>query len=183
MGGGDGDFNEGKVPDITLPFDILASKDNYEIRSYPLYPVVSVKYDKRDEGMSSLIAYLEGGNEGAVEYPATQPLVNTYYRTNDGFVKSMELYLGPKAETPSPPTVPWKQVGTSGGVFAVRSFDGPSMQKNVEPNLKKLMADLEADGISVPDANEFRLAMYGPIYSLMPTKKEVWLKVDFKATA
>ena len=96
--------------DVRLPW----RKDTYELRIYGAYYVATASYtSNREQGLASLMGYIEGGNEDETTFPATQPLMMRYVEEDEeggaggqSLSKSMELSLGAGVSDPPAPTVP-----------------------------------------------------------------------------
>ena len=81
--------------DENSPYQVAKRAELYELRIYGAYYVAVAPYTNREQGLASLMGYIEGGNEDERTFPATQPLVMRYVDDGDGdFDKRMELCLG-----------------------------------------------------------------------------------------
>ena len=123
-------------PWLTPPYAVVRATPGYELRVYSAYTAANTAYDqRRDEGLQRLAEYCDGANGDAVQLAATQPLTMRYdpapgvrvsvwrvrrhcdcsltqrgrSAAQGGFVKSMELFVGPRrgaAPTATPPAAP-----------------------------------------------------------------------------
>jgi len=74
------------------PYQVAQRKGTYELRIYGAYYVCTAPYAKREQGLASLMGYIEGGNEREQTFPATQPLMMRYTDMDGGeFDKCMFL--------------------------------------------------------------------------------------------
>ena len=99
-------------------------KDLYELRIYGAYYVTRAPYSNREQGLASLMGYVEGGNEEE-DVPRDAAAHHAYVDAPDGgFEKTMELSLGKDATDPAP-TVGEARVAAAGGeLLAVVGFEG-----------------------------------------------------------
>lgn len=169
-----------KTDENSPPYQVAQRKDLYELRIYGAYYVTRAPYSNREQGLASLMGYVEGGNEEEKTFPATQPLIMRYVDAPDkgGFEKTMELSLGADATDPPAPTVGEARVAAAGGeLLAVVGFEGVATPELAGKYRELLTTAVEADGLKVADPSEFRLATYGQLYSLKPRLNELMLKV------
>lgn len=140
------------------PYQVAQRKDLYELRIYGAYYVATAPYVNREQGLASLMGYIEGGNEEEKAFPATQPLMMRYAETSEtgedgeagesSLSKSMELSLGAGVSDPPAPTVPGVSVAAAGGeLMAVVGFEGIATPDLAGQYRRLLMAALEADGL------------------------------------
>jgi len=170
---------------------VAARKDTYELRIYGAYYVATAPYEKnREQGLTSLMGYIEGGNEDATTFPATQPLIMRYVDQGGGegggpagLSKSMELSLGAGVSDPPAATVPGVSVAAAGGeLLAAVGFEGIATPELAGQYRRLLTTALAADGLEVEDPSAFRLATYGQLYTLKPRLNEILLKVKLPGT-
>lgn len=183
FGGGDKKAELEAEESLQPPFKVIGKTEGYEVRLYDTYLYVSTPYDRRDEGIGALSSYFDGQNSVEVKIPATQPVVMQYEPLEGGgFAKSMRLYTPRAGEGPPPmPTSPNLQMQVSGAeLVAVLRFSGNITQETADMAIKQLTNALAQDGITPKDADSgvFRMAQYGPLYSLSPRKNELWLQLD-----
>ena len=124
-----------KTDENSPPYQVAKRAELYELRIYGAYYVAVAPYTNREQGLASLMGYIEGGNEDERTFPATQPLVMRYVDDGDGdFDKRMELCLGAGVSDPPAPTSPGVGVQAAGGeLLAVVGFEGiatPSSRGN-----------------------------------------------------
>ena len=170
---------DNKTDENSPPYQVAQRKDLYELRIYGAYYVAAAPYTNRERGLASLMGYIEGGNEDARVFPATQPLVMRYAEDEDGDLdKRMELSLGAGVTDPPAPTTDGVGVVAAGGeLLAVVGFEGIATPELVGKYRELLTAALDADGIRLAEPGAFRLATYGQLYSLKPRLNELLLKV------
>lgn len=170
------------------PYQVAQRGALYELRIYGGYYVTRAGYAKnREHGLAALMGYVEGGNEEAKTFPATQPLVMRYKDSEEndgGFTKTMELSLGANVVNPPAPTTLNVCVAAAGGeLLAVIGFEGIATPEMAMKYRELLTRAVEIDGLSVATPNEFRLATYGQLYSLKPRLNELMLKVKLPGGA
>jgi len=68
----------------------------------------------------------------------------------------------------------------SSELMAVITFTGNVTPQVADAAKARLTGLLARDGVTSADAatGEFRVAQYGQLYSLLPRKNELWLKLD-----
>jgi hypothetical protein len=126
-------------PWLTPPYTVVRATAVYELRVYGAYTASNTPYDqRRDEGLQRLAEYCDGANADEAALAATQPLTMRYdpapgvralrcarvacwhsppdaltrrgrSAAQGGFVKSMELFVGPRrgaAPSATPPAAP-----------------------------------------------------------------------------
>ena len=168
-----------KTDENSPPYQVAKRAELYELRIYGAYYVAVAPYTNREQGLASLMGYIEGGNEDERTFPATQPLVMRYVDDGDGdFDKRMELCLGAGVSDPPAPTSPGVGVQAAGGeLLAVVGFEGIATPELAGKYRELLATALRADGLELAEPDAFRLATYGQLYSLKPKLNELMLKV------
>ena len=173
-----------KTDENSPPYQVAQSKDLYQLRIYGAYYVARASYSNREQGLASLMGYIEGGNEEQKKFPATQPLIMRYTdvpESSDGvtFEKTMELSLGARVVDPPAPTDTSEcYVAAAGGeLVAVVGFEGIATPELAGKYRELLTRAVTSDGFALADPKEFRLATYGQLYSLKPRLNELMLKV------
>lgn len=169
------------------PYTIFKQTKQYDLRLYDVYPVVEVQYQRRDEGYLALGTYFDGRNSASLKFQESQPVVMRY---EPGGKKSMQLHVGrTKDGTAGPFTVtelpapsdPQVSLSIAGGeVLAVLRFEGNITPVSAEAARKQLLAALQADGLQVAEEEAqglFRVAQYGPLFSLSTRVNEMMLRV------
>ena len=173
-------FTSNPDPDAP-PYQVAASKALYELRIYGAYYVTRAGYSNREQGLASLMGYVEGGNERGTVFPATQPLIMRYADSESGdgeFEKTMELSLGANVTDPPAPTTPGVCVAAAGGeLVAVIGFEGIATPELALKYRAALTSAVESDGLTLANENEFRLATHGQLYSLKPRLNELMIQV------
>lgn len=168
-----------KTDENSPPYQVAKRAELYELRIYGAYYVAAAPYTNREQGLASLMGYIEGGNEDERAFPATQPLVMRYVDDGDGdFDKRMELCLGAGVSDPPAPTSPGVGVQAAGGeLLAVVGFEGIATPELAGKYRELLATAVRADGLELAEPDAFRLATYGQLYSLKPRLNELMLKV------
>lgn len=169
-------------PDV--PYQVLRVTDTYELRIYAAYYVACAPYSNREQGIASLMGYLEGGNERGTTFRATQPLVMRYVQNPEDknsvgiSSKTMELSLGKGVNNPPLSNQENVTVRIAGGeLLAVVPFTGIATPELTARWRESLTSALIADGITLAEPGAFRLATYGQLYSLKPRLNELILHV------
>jgi len=167
-----------------LPYEVLQSRPGYELRLYGAYVVACTPYETRPEGLAVLSDYLAAaGNAGGATLPATQPLVTRYEPGANGeLLKWMLLRVAAQTPPqPAPALADFVRLRVAGGeAVACATLMGAVTPARAEAERAALCARLAADGreLAVEDAGGgFRLATYGPLYSLQERTNELWLRV------
>ncbi|CAL52813.1 SOUL haem-binding protein [Ostreococcus tauri] len=173
-----GDEKEGVSYDV--PYDVVngGSEDGYELRVYGAYYVAATPYENREEGLATLMEYMEGGNAERAMYPPTQPLTTRYFEGG----KTMELaLLGRRAKESiaAPNEESEVRVIASGAeLVAAVGFEGNATPEVAEFYRSKLVAALKANGMACSNEQEFRINTFGPLYSLKTRQNELLVKVE-----
>ena len=167
---------------------MLRSTPLYELRVYSAYVAARTCYDTRPEGLGRLTEYLEGANERQERLPAPQPLVTRYDPLIEGgeLLKTMLLAAQPKDGSQAPrPSVEGVELCVAGGeALACRELLGNVTPAVAERARAQLLEVLTLDGLSLDEEDSsggFRLATYGPLYSLAERRNELWLRVRLAA--
>ena len=174
------------------PFTLISRTPAYDLRLYSPHWVISTPYTRRDEGFERLGAYGAGANADAVTAPApAQPVVMWFSSLADATAspatagKRMTLHVvgagAPGAGPPPAPTTPGVTLDVAGGeVLAVARFEGYATPDATAGALGGLLAALEADGVGLAPAaaaGAFRLAQYGPLFTMETRVNEVQVGV------
>lgn len=174
---------------LTPPFTSVKRTPAYELRVYGAYTAATTEYNTRPEGLGRVSEYFDGGNAEKVLLAPTQPLVTRYQPLGKGLLKYMELMVGPRRDGAAQAVPPASAVdGVSVVAAGAEAVAVVGITGNVTPETaaavrQRLVDALAADGIAVhPDDAEggFRLAQYGPMYSLKPRKNELLVKVKLQ---
>ena len=167
-----------KEVSYVIPYDVVKKTKTYELRVYGAYTVCATQYDNREQGIATLMEYIEGGNAERAMYAPTQPLTTRY--SKDG--KTMELaLLGRRArESIAAPNEDSevKVVATGGELLAAIEFIGVATPEVAEYYRLTLANALADDGLRAVDDGSFRLNTFGPLYSLKPRKNELLVAVN-----
>ncbi len=189
-GGGSGEGNkqaaEAEAASANGPrYSVVRATPAYELRVYDAYTAARTPYNTRPEGLQRLAEYLEGCNAAGTRLPATQPLVTRYDPTpGGGLDKCMELSVSYAAaglaSAPAPTSEGVALRAAGGEAVAARVLLGNVTPDTAAQARAQLLAALQADGLALaPEdaAGGFRLAAYGPMYSLKPRRNELLLRV------
>jgi hypothetical protein len=169
-----------------MPYQLLRRGKDYEVRQYPAYNVVSIPYDRRDEGYD-LLASVTSGIDPLI------PSIMEVQNDNSQKVMSWPLNYAPPGQS-SPPAVPksisqkaqepmWKdcEIRTIPSmVVAVGSFADASVAPVVRKADASLRVALKRDGIAVPESttSSVKFAQYDAIFTLGKRRGEVWIELE-----
>ena len=127
--------------------------------------------------------YLAGANAARSRFADAQPVVMAHPGPGGGD-KRMSIHLPPLrdgAPCPSPPPTPVdpgvKLTAAGGEVVAVAKLRGYATPDAVKSACASLEAALAADGVAVVPGSGFRVAQYGPLFTLEERTNEVMLSV------
>jgi hypothetical protein len=193
LGGGGSKSGDGSAPEsasnsVSPPYTVLRRSSGYELRVYAAYVAVRTAYSTRGDGLQRLAEYLDGrGSVEGVRCVATTP-VFTFYAASaedpDTLDKHMELFVSLPPGQGKPPT-PRPDSGVSlrvggGEPLAVLPLFGNVTPEAAAAGRQQLEAALAQDGLAVlPEPGApFRLATYGPLFSLAPRLNELMLRVQ-----
>ena len=177
------------------PYTLLPRSPAYDLRLYTPHWILSTPYTRRDEGFERLGAYGAGANGAGARAPAAaQPVVMWFpsrsaadASASASVDKRMTLHIvgagvNGGVAPPPPPTTPGVSLGVGGGeVLAVSRFEGYATPDATLAALDALLAALSADGVKLgPEAEQgaFRLAQYGPLFTLETRVNEVQVPVQ-----
>eukprot|EP00747_Dinoflagellata_sp_TGD_P169228 gnl/TRDRNA2_/TRDRNA2_197655_c0_seq1.p1 gnl/TRDRNA2_/TRDRNA2_197655_c0~~gnl/TRDRNA2_/TRDRNA2_197655_c0_seq1.p1 ORF type:complete len:320 (+),score=45.43 gnl/TRDRNA2_/TRDRNA2_197655_c0_seq1:50-1009(+) len=152
-----------------VPWRLVKKMPNYQLRMYLPRKVIKTSYERRDEGMEVLQSYFMGENDKDQKFPVTQPVIMSYETRPDGGFenKTIQLYLGSGVKAPPTPKRLDCDLAVEGGeLMAVIRFDGFASPENTLRNRDLLLAQLEQDGLRVPNKEKFMLAQYGQMFAL-----------------
>lgn len=165
---------------LSPPFTLVKRTPAYELRLYKSYTVAAVAYDTRPEGLARLAAYFDGSNAAEARIPATSPLTMRYAPAPGGLAKRMELFVPPVpgALPPAPSDGSVVLEAAGGELLASLSVPGSVTPEVAAAARARLAAALAADGLRVSDEEgAFRVAQFGPLFSLAERRNEVLLAV------
>lgn len=177
-----GDASTTSSSEYDVPYDVVNQQtkksDGYELRVYGAYYVAATPYENRERGLTTLLEYLEGGNEEGAMYPPTQPLTTRY--NDEG--KTMELaLLGRRARESiaAPRKDSEVRVIASGGeLLAAVEFEGNATPEIAEYYRSNLTSALEKNGLKCASPSAFRINTFGPLYSLKTRRNELLIEVN-----
>jgi len=187
------------TPAVFPPFTLIARMPAYDLRLYAPHWVISTPYTRRDEGFERLGSYGAGANAAQATSPAAaQPVVMWFSALTDASPspsspasasapadKRMTLHVvgagAPGAGPPPAPTTPGVSLDVAGGeALAVARFEGYATPGATAGALAALLAALAADGVRLSPAaagGAFRLAQYGPLFTMETRVNEVQVGV------
>ena len=166
-----------------LPYSLLRRGKDYEVRRYPPYFAVKLKYDRRDEGFGTLGAFTSG-----TETPQG-PAIMEVEGNGDKFMQWPLTYATPGSLSAPEPTLalrklsdsPWKNceiISVPAKVIAVAEFSDASLEPVVRKTDRKLRASLQRDGLVChADESSVMFAQYDAIFSMGKRRGEVWIEL------
>lgn len=136
------------------------------------------KWIKKTSSSLFLPDYLAGANAAGARFADAQPVVMTH----GGPHKLMSVHVPPLRDgsaAPSPPPTPndpaVSLTAAGGELLAVAKFTGYATPEAVAAARAALQAALAADGVAV-EGEGFRVAQYGPLFTLEERTNEIMLK-------
>jgi hypothetical protein len=167
-----------------LPYTLLRRGKGYEVRRYPSYSAVRIKYGRRDEGFGSLGAFTKGMSPLG---PAVMTVQNR--EASDKLMLWPLSYCRPGQETPERVGLAveksqdpqWRKcelLVVPSTVVAVAEFSDASMEPVVRKADRLLRDALERDGITAPTSDGVKFAQYDAIFSMGKRRGEVWIDLN-----
>ena len=168
-----------------LPYTLLRRGNGYEVRRYPSFSGVQIKYGRRDEGFGSLGAFTKGMSPMG---PAIMTVQNK--EASDKFMLWPLDYCTPGQGNDTPPPIPdlatekaqdaqWRKcqlLVIPSKVVAISDFSDASMEPVVRKADRLLREALTRDGINVPSQGDgVQFAQYDAIFSMGKRRAEVWI--------
>ena len=184
----------GDPSSVFPPYALITRTPAYDLRLYSPHWILSTPYTRRDEGFERLGAYGAGANAaGTRAQAAAQPVVMWFPSraaaspSGSGAVeKRMTLHIvGAElgGAPPPAPTTPGVSLDVGGGeVLAVARFEGYATPDATLDALDALLASLAGDGVQLSAqaagaGGAFRLAQYGPLFTMETRVNEVQVAV------
>ena len=172
------------APTSFPPYTVVAKTPAYDLRLYSAHAVARTPYMRRDEGFERLGTYLAGANAAGARFADAQPVVMAHPGEAGGG-KMMSVHVPPLRDgspCPSPPPAPTDPsvslAATGGEVVAVTKLTGYATPGAVDAARSQLAAALAADGVTVVPGSGFRVAQYGPLFTMEERTNEVMLCVQ-----
>lgn len=179
---------------LSPTYTVLRRAAGYELRVYDPFVAARTAYTSRADGLQRLAEYLDGrANAGGVKLPATSPVFTVYSSSpgaaegdDDALTKHMELLVSlppGQAQPPSPSAGSGVElvVGGGGQVLAVVELRGNVTPEVASAARARLVGALARDGLDLLSeevaTQGFRLATYGPLFSLAPRLNELMVRV------
>tara|TARA_B110000285_G_scaffold67540_1_gene77570 strand:+ start:2775 stop:3356 length:582 start_codon:yes stop_codon:yes gene_type:complete len=159
----------------TYPYVVTKKYDKFEIRRYEASLFTSVqlssnKYkDASSKGFSILAGYIFGGNENNEMIAMTSPVAMSL---NDSMTMMFIVPKKFKKETlPQPNRSEVKFIEEPAKTVAAISFGGWANDEKIEYYKQKLIAKLDAQGITC--SNQFYFLGYNPPFEFFNRKNEI----------
>lgn len=147
-----------KVEIKELSYEVIKEGNQYELRQYPDFMVVTVDTSKPvgSQGFNALFNYINGKNVNNKEIPMTAPVINTL---DEGHPKLSFVILN-QEDIPKPLSQQVEVQKIPGGTFAAFKFSG----LNFEGKISKLKKELEkwVYNKGYLPVSEFYLARFNP---------------------
>lgn len=163
----------------TLPYEIIESFDDIEIRKYEPFFIVSVETEKMigSEGFRRLFNYISGDNKEGKEIPMTAPVLNRISEkaSSMAFVMPEEFS---KDNIPQPLKEELIIKEMPAGYYAVLSFKGFNNESKIKLKIEALKYLLEKHNLK--EQSDFYLARFDPPFTLPPLRKnEILVKIQY----
>jgi hypothetical protein len=174
------------------PYTVIKRTPTYDLRLYSeCYPVVEMRYERREEAYGLLGGYIDGDNANGWKFDYSQPVTMSY--DTQGGPKTMSMFLSRSTDPEwakasirdklvllPAPLDSKVSVGIRGGeVLAVRMFDGFITPATANEARRLLLESLHKDGISIDEelADKFSCGQYGAVYQVGGRLNELQLKI------
>jgi len=163
----------------TLTYSVVKKFDDFEIRKYETFLIVSVESNKMvgSEGFRALFNYISGENKDRKEIPMTAPVLNRMSLEESAMAFVMPQNFS-KDNIPKPMQDELKIKEMPTGYYAVLSFKGFNNQSKIEKKIKALQELLEKENLE--KQSDFYLARFDPPFTLPPLRRnEILVRVQY----
>ena len=170
-------------------YQIIKSKDIYEIREYGDRLAVEIEYSNEESGFRYLFNYISGANNSSAKVQMTVPVTQSVkidmtspvnQRTRNGRMQ-MQFFLPSKftlQNAPKPTNKRVKLVLVEGGFYAVIKYSGRLTNQNFLKHYKKLTNQLIKDQIDFIEP-AIRATFNGPFTLPVLRRNEIMMKVNY----
>ena len=170
-------------------YQIIKSKDIYEIREYGDRLAVEIEYSNEESGFRYLFNYISGANNSSAKVQMTVPVTQSVkidmtspvnQRTRNGRMQ-MQFFLPSKftlQNAPKPTNKRVKLVLVEGGFYAVIKYSGRLTNQNFLKHYKKLTNQLIKDQIDFIEP-AIRATFNGPFTLPVLRKNEIMMKINY----
>ncbi len=159
-------------------YDVVLSKDTYEIRKYSDRLAVQVISVTGNSSFRKLFNYISGNNERNEEIKMTTPVTEMEKSGN----MTMQFYLPSnfnKDNVPNPSRPDVEIINIEGGFYAVITYSGRASDNNFIKHKKILEQELKKDNISIKGP-AIKATYNGPFTLPMMRRNEAMFKVEYK---
>lgn len=159
----------------SYPYEVLKKYDSFEIRSYEATLFTSVKLSTKgyknssSKGFSILAGYIFGDNEKNEKISMTSPVAMSLEDSMTMMFMVPKEYKKETLPKPNQSSIEFKEEPAK--TVAAITFSGWADDEKIEKYKQKLIAALEAEGISY--SNRFYFLGYNPPYEVFNRKNEV----------
>ena len=159
----------------TIQYEILATKEGFQIRKYPELTVASTELSSNSYsnnssvGFRKIASYIFGGNSSNEQIAMTSPV-----QMNLGSSPTMSFFMPGNIDPKDLPTPNRKDVSLSiqpSKIVAVIEFSGWASDKVLKKQFSLLKEKLKKESIEFDDSYSF--LGYNPPYKLINRKNEV----------
>ena len=167
----------------TISYEVLASKNGYQIRKYPELTVATTELNSRSysnnssTGFRKIASYIFGGNSSNQQIAMTSPV-----QMDMGSEPTMSFFMPGNVDPTELPTPNRKDVVVTvqpSRIVAVIRFSGWASDKVLNKQFKLLKSKLKKESIEFVDSYSF--LGYNPPYKLINRKNEVIIPLtDYK---
>lgn len=167
--------NMGQKNIESYPYEVLKKYDSFEIRSYEATLFTSVKLSTKgyknssSKGFSILAGYIFGDNEKNEKISMTSPVAMSLEDSMTMMFMVPKEYKKETLPKPNQSSIEFKEEPAK--TVAAITFSGWADDEKIEKYKQKLIAALEAEGISY--SNRFYFLGYNPPYEVFNRKNEV----------
>ncbi len=154
----------------TLGYQMVQSFEDFEIRKYEAFLIVSIDTSKMlgSTGFSSLYKYISGENTEKREIPMTAPVLNKVSQKHGAMA-----FVMPKDMSLESIPVPLKEDMSikemNAGFYAVLRFNGFNNKAKIKYKIKIFKELIKENNYKI--LSEFYLARFDPPFTLPPLRK------------
>jgi hypothetical protein len=164
------------------PFSVVKKYQQFEVRNYEASLFTSVKLTSNkyentsSQGFSILGGYIFGGNETNEKIAMTSPVVMSLEDSMDMMFMVPRSLKKENLPKPNQSKIEFKEIPAK--TVAAISFKGWANSEKIEKYKQKLMATLDAEGITY--SNKYYFLGYNPPYEVLNRKNEVIVELIIK---
>lgn len=172
--------NMGQKNIESYPYEVIKKYDSFEIRSYEATLFTSVKLSTKgyknssSKGFSILAGYIFGDNEKNEKISMTSPVAMSLEDSMTMMFMVPKEYKKETLPKPNQSSIEFKEEPAK--TVAAITFSGWADDEKIEKYKQKLIAALDAEGISY--SNRFYFLGYNPPYEVFNRKNEVIVELN-----